>query len=422
MDAANSTENAAVTGGPHWWTWFAPAIVAVSPPGWHLALPVGITLAHYWGPRVLAGIWAGSVCSSIVLGSQPLSAAMLYAGVETAGVACAWLLFSRVSRGICCTRGDAALRAANEYNRLLSARTAELAREIENLKKSAESYRELYEAERTRACNHAEDYRKLVAAEKMTSLGTLASGIAHEINNPNGAIRLGVEALDPLINGMLRIIDEYRYELGDVLVGHLSYDEARKEIPQVIEGILAGSSRIARIVRDLSDYAHQQEPAAMQPGIDVNQAVRSAVELVSGVIRSCTTRFDVHYEEHLPVIEGNSGRLERAVANLLLNACQALPSADRKIRLSTRFEKDVPAIVIEVMDEGIGINEKILARVTDPFFTTKRSQGGAGLGLAVSASIMAQHQGRLEFESVAGAGTTVRAVLPCRAITKEAHV
>ena len=125
-----------------------------------------------------------------------------------------------------------------------------------------------------------------------------------------------------------------------------------------------------------------------------------------------SVRFEVDLAPGLPRVRGNAQRIEQVIVNLLLNACEALPDPGRAVRLSTRRDAARRAVVVEMRDEGVGIPPEHLPRLADPFFTTKRESGGTGLGLSVSAGIVKEHGGTLEFRSVPGAGTTASLVLP----------
>jgi len=140
--------------------------------------------------------------------------------------------------------------------------------------------------------------------------------------------------------------------------------------------------------------------------------VRSALTLLANPIKKATRRFSVAYQEELPRVRGNLRRLEQVVINLILNACQSLGGPDRAVRVETTHDAEEGRAVVTVRDEGGGIPESALARITDPFFTTKRETGGAGLGLAVAARIAEEHGARLSFESEVGRGTTARLSLP----------
>jgi polar amino acid transport system substrate-binding protein len=115
----------------------------------------------------------------------------------------------------------------------------------------------------------------------------------------------------------------------------------------------------------------------------------------------------------LPVVKGNAQRIEQVVINLLLNACQALPNPECGILLATAYDRQTHAVVLRLSDQGSGIAPEHIPHLTDPFFTTKREIGGTGLGLSVSASIVKEHGGTLEFESTPGSGTIVTLTIPC---------
>jgi polar amino acid transport system substrate-binding protein len=139
---------------------------------------------------------------------------------------------------------------------------------------------------------------------------------------------------------------------------------------------------------------------------------QAAVRLVEPTIRKATFCFRADYASGLPGIRCNSQRIEQVLVNLILNACQALPDQYRCIELSTWFDSQQQAVFCRLRDEGNGISPEHLARLTDPFFTTKREIGGTGLGLSVSAGIVKEHSGALEFESTPGQGTIVTLKLP----------
>lgn len=282
-------------------------------------------------------------------------------------------------------------------HRQVALRTADLTREI---------------AER----RHAEDelrlnQQQLVQADKMAALGVLVSGVAHEINNPNGLILLDIPILKRAHKDTARILEEYSHEYGDFSLGGVPYTEMREEIPRIHEEMLEGAKRIKRIVNDLKDFARRDD-AADKGIVDVNAVVQTALRLVDPTIRKATNNFTFDYEQGLPKVWGNAQRIEQVVVNLLLNACQALPDGDRGIVLTTRYDPETERVVLKVRDEGIGIAPEHLSRLTDPFFTTKRDSGGTGLGLSVSAGIVKEHGGTLAFDSAPGAGTTVTLSLP----------
>jgi polar amino acid transport system substrate-binding protein len=120
----------------------------------------------------------------------------------------------------------------------------------------------------------------------------------------------------------------------------------------------------------------------------------------------------VKYGGNLPLLKGNSHRLEQVMINLIQNACQALADTRGKLSLSTSFDETASSVVVQVQDEGVGISPEVLPHITDPFFTTKSNIGGIGLGLSISSRIVKEHGGTLTFTSEPGKGTTAKIILP----------
>lgn len=253
--------------------------------------------------------------------------------------------------------------------------------------------------------------RQLVQADKMAALGTLVSGVAHEINNPNGLILLNLPILRRVQADAMRLLDAYSEQVDEITLGGIAFGRMRQELPKILEEMHEGALRIKRIVNDLKDFARREEGSG-KALIDVGDASRKAVRLVEPTIRKSTSRFTARYEEDLPLVWGNSQRIEQVVINLVLNACQALPDKDRAIEITTRHDEHNGTVRLCVRDEGNGIAPEHLPHLTDPFFTTKRDTGGTGLGLSVSAGICKEHGGSLTFESAPGKGTTACLILP----------
>ncbi len=254
---------------------------------------------------------------------------------------------------------------------------------------------------------------KLVQADKMTSIGILVSGVAHEINNPNGLILLNVPTLKEASADAEKILEKHFHEYGDFIYGGLPYSRMRDNIPRLFTEMQEGAKRIKRIVDDLKDFARRDTCAAMER-IDFNSVAQAAVRLVEPTLRETTGHFTAEYGENLPDVHGNRQRVEQVIVNLLLNACQALPDNQRKINLETGYDQSTCSVILTISDEGIGISPEVRPFITDSFFTTKRDSGGTGLGLSVSAGIVKEHDGSLEFESASGTGTIVTLKLPAK--------
>ncbi|MFO7577730.1 MAG: transporter substrate-binding domain-containing protein [Pelovirga sp.] len=267
-------------------------------------------------------------------------------------------------------------------------------------------------AERKRAAQELQLRQKqLLHADKMTSLGILVAGVAHEINNPNGLLQLSLPQLSKAYQSMEPILEEHYRQQGDFRLGWFNYSRMRAEIPQMLREMLESSNRIKRIVEDLKDFARSHD-SGHDDAVDLNQVTTAALRLLDNTIRKATRNFRVTYEAQLPGFHGNGHRIEQVVVNLVLNACQALTSSEQAISVRTFSAAADGMVALEVCDSGCGIDEAGLERITDPFFTTKREIGGTGLGLSISAGIVKDHRGQLEFSSQPGGGTTVRLFLP----------
>ncbi|HUU28928.1 MAG TPA: PAS domain S-box protein [archaeon] len=266
--------------------------------------------------------------------------------------------------------------------------------------------------ERVRAREEEELRRKqLIQADKMISLGILVSGVAHEINNPNQFIMVNAPMLKRAWENITPILDKYYEDNGDFMLAGISYKDMRDRIPNLFSGIYEGAQRIRHIVRNLKDYAREVGSETTRE-VDINAVLKSALTILSNLLKKSTKNLKVIYADNLPTVRGNFQQIEQVLINLIQNACQALTDPMQEILISTSFNKKNKNVVIKIKDEGVGIPEDKLKYILDPFFTTKRDSGGTGLGLSISAGIIQDHGGRLEFSSKPGKGTTVLVSLP----------
>ncbi len=267
-------------------------------------------------------------------------------------------------------------------------------------------------SERLRLEQEAETrHQQLLQADKMASLGVLVSGVAHEINNPNGLIKSSLHILRPALNDIIPALERCRREHGDFMVGGLPVDELRDALPALLADMQRGADRIAGIVGELRDFARQQ-PDDLAEDVDLNAVVQAAATLLANIIKKSTNHFELRLGSDLPPVNGHFQRLEQVVVNLLVNACQALTDPDQAIVVETRQTRQANIAEIIVRDEGRGIGPEDVRRITDPFFTTKRDTGGTGLGLSVSSRIISEHNGKLLFNSAPDRGMTATIQLP----------
>ncbi len=252
---------------------------------------------------------------------------------------------------------------------------------------------------------------QLMQTDKMISLGTLVSGVAHEINNPISSVMLNIQVFDKLWHTVQPILDNHYEQNPELEVGTMAYPQLRERMPRLLLYSQEGVERVRRIVGDLKDFSGHK-PSDLRETVNLNQVVEKAIGLISSLIKQATTHFTVVYSENLPTIQGNSQRLSQVVINLVVNACQALDDPQQCLQVTTGYIEESEEIFLEVRDTGPGMPAEILARIKDPFFTTKRDSSGTGLGLSISDTIVRNHGGWLDFTSVLQEGTTATILLP----------
>ncbi len=252
---------------------------------------------------------------------------------------------------------------------------------------------------------------QLFQAAKMASLGTLISGVAHEINNPLTSVMLNIPILQKAWDSLLPILEDHCRENGDFYVGGMNFSQLGGRMPMLLADISEGVKRVRNIVSELKDFARQRPPE-MNDDVDLNQVVKKGVALVFNLIKKSTRHFSAEYGPGLQTFKGNAQRIEQVVINLLVNACQALQDNDQAVSIVTGYDAAAGRITLEIQDQGVGMPEDILQRIRDPFFTTKRDDGGTGLGLAISDRIIQEHGGTMNFVTAPGKGTLVRLELP----------
>ena len=257
----------------------------------------------------------------------------------------------------------------------------------------------------------ASKQQQLIQADKMVALGTMVSGIAHEINNPNNFILLNAQFLQKVWNDIQPIIKEYYEAQGDFAIAGIPYGKADEKTDKALESIIEGTMRIQKITRSLTDFA-RKDTGEMDRQVDLNLAVESSIIICGNLIKKSTDNLIVNYNRSIPLIKANKQQLEQVLINLITNACHSLQNKKQRIVISILAEEDKNRIVIEVEDEGSGIDEENLKYIFDPFFTTKRNSGGTGLGLYISYNIIKSHSGELELKSEKGNGTICRMILP----------
>ena len=258
---------------------------------------------------------------------------------------------------------------------------------------------------------------QLIQANKMTALGTLVSSVAHEINNPNQVVLMNSRVLAQAWDDAVGNLDDYAQEHGAFSLGGLPYSEMRRTVPTLVRDVHDGARRIERIIDDLKHFSRPRGRGA-HTVLQLNEAVERALRLLAHLVKNRTDRLHVDLAQGLPSLPGDAQHVEQIVVNLLTNAVEALPDRKRGVTVTTSFDASKRCVVLEVRDEGVGIPPEHLARLCDPFFTTKQESGGTGLGLAITSSLVRLHGGRLTFDSEPGKGTRARVTFPCHSEEK----
>jgi PAS domain S-box-containing protein len=271
--------------------------------------------------------------------------------------------------------------------------------------------------------------RQVLQAEKMASIGQLAAGVAHEINNPMGFIHANLFQLGEYVQDLGRVWEEVHAlrkacvtgslqevtraaERLDAVAEELDADYLLEDCSKAVRESLEGSERIRHIVQDLRAFSHPDGSDPVEA--DVNECLDSTANIVWTMMKHSVV-LTKEYQELAPV-RGFPMQLKQVFMNLIVNAYQALEEAGRgrgrpgEIRLRTRPAPD--GVVVQVEDDGVGIPPADLPRIFDPFFTTKEVGVGTGLGLSIAYNIVKRHGGTLRVESEPGVRTLFEIFLP----------
>jgi signal transduction histidine kinase len=254
--------------------------------------------------------------------------------------------------------------------------------------------------------------RRLIQSEKMASLGVLVSSVAHEINNPNTFISFNIPILRSYIKELLPIVDIFAAEHADLEICHMAYPEFREDIAKLLDNIEHGSERISVFVSNLKEFS-QIRDKIKEEWIELNSVIERVLSICSAQLKKNVKSFIMNIPEGPLRFWCDSSVLEQLLLNLLVNATQAADKKNSRVELSLEIRDSWhDHTIIEVRDNGSGIDEKIMDKIFDPFFTTKANMGGTGLGLYVTQGLVESLRGRIEVESKAEEGSTFRVVLP----------
>jgi two-component system NtrC family sensor kinase len=228
--------------------------------------------------------------------------------------------------------------------------------------------------------------QQIMKSERLATLGQLAAGVAHEINNPLGAV---------------------------LMYAHLVLEEMEVEDPRRknLEKVVSESTRCKDIVKDLLDFSRQTEPKVEQS--DVNEILKRTLSLVENQALFQNVKINSEFSPSLPKAMMDSSQIQQVFTNIILNAAESI-EGQGELTVATRIAPDNESIEIKFTDTGCGIPQENLEKLFDPFFTTKEVGRGTGLGLAVSYGIVARHKGTINVKSKPGQGSTFVVRLPLK--------
>jgi PAS domain S-box-containing protein len=322
-------------------------------------------------------------------------------------------------------RADRALRLSADELARTNAHLMQLTADLEELGMSRQkAYHELERAYHDLKQAEAQ----LIQAEKLSALGQLIAGVAHEINNPLAFVANNIAILRRDAQSLRDLVQIHQRGM-DTLAAHHPELHAqinelcdRIDLDYTLDGLekLLGRSgdglrRIQQIVRDLRDFARLDETARML--VDLNEGIRSTVNIIAGYAKRQGVALTVDLGPVAPLL-CYPGKVNQVVMNLLSNAIDACPPGGQgRVTLRTceaerSGPRSRPGVEIHVIDNGHGIDPAIRSQIFDPFFTTKPVGQGTGLGLSISAGIVHAHQGRIDLQSSPGQGTHFTVFLP----------
>lgn len=287
---------------------------------------------------------------------------------------------------------------------------------IENRRMHAEQRRRIGELSRVNKL--LEDaHSQLVQSEKMASIGQLAAGVAHEINNPIGYVYSNLGSLESYVDDVFRVVDAYAdagrasqepqiFSAARRLREELDIDFLKEDARSLLSETRDGITRVKKIVQDLKNFSHPGREGEWG-WEDLHHCLDSTLNIVANEIKYKAQV--VKDYGTLPLVPCEPTQISQVFLNLLVNAAHAI---EKKGTITLRSREEPGWAVFEVADTGSGIRPDQLNRIFDPFFTTKAVGEGTGLGLSLSYGIVQKHGGKIEVESKLGVGTTFRVFLP----------
>jgi len=254
-----------------------------------------------------------------------------------------------------------------------------------------------------------------IRADRLAALGEVVAGVAHEINNPNSFITFNLPLLADIWEFMKPLVGEYALQHPETAMGRIPLEELARDVDDILRSLQKGSERISQVVGKLKNFALPDESQKAQP-TRINQVVEDTMAIFSGKLKKHAESFQFVLGENLPAVLGYPFKLEQVLANLILNASHAVGGgSNARILISTRYCEALNAVLLEVEDNGKGMTREEINKIFDPFHTTRRKEGGSGLGLSITHKILKEHNALMGVLSRPGVGSRFTVFLPVKA-------
>jgi PAS domain S-box-containing protein len=254
--------------------------------------------------------------------------------------------------------------------------------------------------------------QQMIQSHKLKALGEVVTGVAHEINNPVSFIANNIPLLEEMWTAVEPILASDGASHPDWGDKGISYVEVCTNMKEIIEEFKIASQRIKRVIAGLKEFARTDETVQMKP-FQIEEVIQGVMIIVGAQVRKTVPRIDRYIDNNLPPIQGHFQKIEQVIANLLINAHQSItPDRKGRIIITARNIERLKAILIEIEDNGIGMESEVLDHIFEPFFTTRRDREGTGLGLSISYGLVKEHRGIIGVLSRPGLGSRFSVYLP----------
>jgi len=259
--------------------------------------------------------------------------------------------------------------------------------------------------------------QQMIQSHKLKALGEVVAGVAHEINNPVSFMANNITMLEEMWNAVEPILASDGASHPDWSDKGIGYVEVCTNMQEIIEEFKIASQRIKRVIAGLKEFARTDETVQKKP-VKIEEVIHGVLIIVGAQVRKTVSLIDLYIDSNLPPIQGHFQKIEQVIANLLINAHQSIPP-DRKgkIIITVRSIERLNAILIEIEDNGAGMEKEVLDHLFEPFFTTRRDMEGTGLGLSISYGLIKEHHGIIGVLSRPDIGSRFSIYLPLDAKT-----